>query len=119
MSNRFPNDSLGSAFERTDYVLLNTISIKFDNPDSENEPYLYIFQKYKVIRGLSVGDQSDAIRLNIKKRNLRTEEFQDFKRYEDVPQEVLSVDQFDEVMNKCVREMRIRRKVDLEKGSSQ
>lgn len=92
-------DTLGSAIERKDYVLLDTISVKVPIDGKEEEMQLFVIQKYNVVSRLG-GNNKEVLKLTVKRMNPRTENFQDFCKFDQVPEEVLSVSQFDSIINK-------------------
>lgn len=98
-------------------IVLNTISVLCQNPKVD-EQYLYAFQELRVIKKLNKGE-SDCLRLIVKKRNPRSGQFEDLRVFDDVPPEVLSLEQFNAIIDKSKRVMESRRRKDLGKGSSQ
>jgi len=96
---KITKDSLGSAIQRVDHVLLDTISVMLPIEDKQEEMQLYVIQKHQVISGL--GDNNEEIlKLTVKRMNPRSESFQDFKKFDEVPEKSLSVSQFDTIIDK-------------------
>jgi hypothetical protein len=105
-------DTLGSAIERKDYVLLDTISVMTPIDGKEEEMQLFVIQKYKVVSRL--GDNNEEVlKLTVKRMNPRTESFQDFSKYDQVPEKVLSVSQFNSIIDKSKEVIEERLKGDF------
>jgi len=102
-------DTLGTAIQRVDHVLLDTFSVMLPIEGKEEEMQLFVIQKHKVVSGLGENTK-EILKLTVKRRNPRSESFQDFKKFDEVPEEFLSVSQFDSIINKSkgVIEKRLR-----------
>lgn len=108
------NDRLERALDRTRVVSLHAISIYVKEPVTHIS-HQYLFQR---CIGVGRGNNKHFLKLTVKKYDEQRQEIGKPSNFDEVPDEVLSVEQFDRVIAEATAHI-ARRKKDTEKGSSQ